>query len=161
VTEFVRDARPGDLPRLRAIQTVTLAEPWPELLAVAVDGPPVCLVYTAPHLDTDTGADSDSVLDSASRSSPTGYALAVADEDAGYLAELAVAEGHRGEGQGSALLDALVDRLRDRGVGTLRVTVRERDERARSFYASHGFVDRERLPDHYEDCDGRLLEREL
>jgi ribosomal-protein-alanine N-acetyltransferase len=112
---------------------------------VAVDGPPVCLVYA----------------DSGSGSGPTGYALAVADDDAGYLAELAVADGHRGAGQGSALLAALVDRLRDDGVDTLRVTVRDVDERARSFYESHGFVDRERLPDHYEGCDGRLLERDL
>ena len=143
VTGHVRDARPDDLARLRAIQTVALAEPWPELLTVAVDGPPVCLVYA--------GSDAE----------PTAYALAVADDDAGYLAELAVAEGHRGAGQGSTLIGALVDRLRERGVATLRVTVREVDERARSFYESHGFIDRERLPDHYEDCDGRLLEREL
>jgi ribosomal-protein-alanine N-acetyltransferase len=120
---------------------VVLAEPWPELLSVAVDGPPLCLVYADPE--------------------PTGYALAVADDEAGYLAELAVAEGHRGEGQGSALLDALVAELRGRDVPLLRVTVREIDERARSFYRDHGFERRDRLPDHYEDCDGLLLVREL
>jgi len=155
VSDPVREARPGDLSRLRAIQTVVLAEPWPELLTVAVDGPPVCLVYA--------GSDSDDGIDSgaATVAKPTGYALAIADDDTGYLAELAVADGHRGEGQGSALLAALVDRLRDDGVETLRVTVRDIDDRARSFYESHGFVDRERLPDHYEDCDGRLMAREL
>jgi len=153
VTDPVRPARPEDLPRLRAIQTVVLAEPWPELLSVAVDGPPVCLVYADADRDGPSGRDIDP--------GPTAYALAVVDDDAGYLAELAVADGHRGEGQGSALLAALVDRLQDRGVETLRVTVREVDERARSFYESHGFLDRERLPDHYEDCDGRLLERDL
>lgn len=151
MSRSVREARPEDLPRLRAIQTVTLAEPWPELLTTGVDGPPVCLVY----------ADSEADLDPDSDTGPTGYALAVADDDAGYLAELAVAEGNRGQGQGSALLAALVERLRDRGVGSLRVTVREIDERARSFYESREFVERERLPDHYEDCDGLLLEREL
>jgi ribosomal-protein-alanine N-acetyltransferase len=126
---------------LRAIQTVVLAEPWPELLSVAVDGPPLCLVYADPG--------------------PTGYALAVADDEAGYLAELAVAEGHRGEGQGSALLDALVTELRDRDVRLVRVTVRATDERARSFYRQNGFERRDRLPDHYEDCDGLLLVRAL
>jgi len=141
MTAPVRRARPDDLPRLRAIQTVVLAEPWPELLSVAVDGPPVCLVHADPE--------------------PTGYALAVADDDAGYLAELAVAEGHRGEGQGSALLAALVAELRERGISRLRVTVREVDDRALSFYREHGFVDRDRLPDHYEDCDGLLLARDL
>ena len=91
----------------------------------------------------------------------TGYALAVADDETGYLVELAVAAGHRGQGRGSALLDALVDRFRDRGVTTLRVTVRVVDERARSFYEAHGFEERERLPDHYEDCDGLLLARDI
>jgi len=141
MTASVRPARPTDLPRLRAIQTVVLAEPWPELLSVAVDGPPLCLVYADPD--------------------PTGYALAVADDDAGYLAELAVADGHRGRGQGSALLDALVAELRDSGVERLRVTVRAVDERAQSFYREHGFEERERASDHYEDCDGLLLVREL
>lgn len=155
VSDSVRAARPEDLPRLRAIQTVVLAEPWPELLTVAVDGPPVCLVYA----DADPEARSATDPDPGATPGPTAYALAVVDDDAGYLAELAVADGHRGEGQGSALLAALVDRLRIRGVETLRVTVREVDERARSFYESQGFVDRERLPDHYEDCDGHLLER--
>lgn len=137
----VRDARPADLPRLRAIQAVSLAEPWPELLAVAVDGPPFCLVH----------GDSD----------PTGYALGVTDGDAAYLAELAVARGYRGEGQGSALLAALDDRLRNRDVATLRVTVRAVDDRARSFYESNGFAVTAPLPDRYDAGDGLLLEREL
>ena len=137
----IREAQPEDRARLRAIQTVTLAEPWPELLAAAVDGPPTCLVCADPD--------------------PTGYALAVADDETGYLVELAVAAGHRGHGRGSVLLDALVDRFRDRGVTTLRVTVRVVDERARSFYEAYGFEERERLPDHYEDCDGLLLARDI
>ena len=141
VADPVREARPDDLARLRAIQTVVLAEPWPELLSVGVDGPPLCLVYADPD--------------------PTGSALAVADDDAGYLAELAVADGHRGEGQGSRLLEALVENLRERGVETLRVTVRAVDERARTFYESRGFEEHERLSDHYEDCDGLLLARVL
>jgi ribosomal-protein-alanine N-acetyltransferase len=141
MTTPVRDARPDDLPRLRAVQAVVLAEPWPALLSAAVDGPPVCLVYADPD--------------------PTGYALAVVDDDAGYLAELAVARGYRGDGQGSALLSTLVGRLRQERVTRLRVTVREVDDRARSFYRGHRFRERDRLPDHYEDCDGLLLVREL
>lgn len=137
----VREAESGDLPRLRAIQTVVLAEQWPELLAAAVDGPPVCLVYAAPD--------------------PTGYALSVADGERAYLAELAVAEGYRGQGQGSALLAALGERLRDSGVHTLQVTVRAVDGRARSFYENHEFSVTTELPDRYEAGDGLLLEREL
>jgi len=137
----VREARPADRGRLRAIQTVALAEPWPELLSAGLDGPPVCLVYADPD--------------------PTGYALAVTDGQEGYLAELAVAAGHRGDGRGSALLEALIARLTEDGAETVRVTVREVDDRARSFYGNYGFAVRDRLPGRYDAGDGLLLERDL
>ncbi|WP_436924870.1 GNAT family N-acetyltransferase [Halosimplex amylolyticum] len=146
----VRDGRPDDLPALRAIQETVLAEPWEQLLTVAVDGPPTLLVATG----SETGGDAGT---------PVGYALAVADgdDDAGYLAELAVAPGAQGAGHGSALVDALVERLRDAGVAELRVTVREVDERAREFYRDRGFERCERLEAHYESGDGVLLVREI
>jgi ribosomal-protein-alanine N-acetyltransferase len=137
----VREALPGDLPRLRAIQAVTLAEPSPQLLTVGVDGPPICLVYASPQ--------------------PTSYALAVTDGEEAYLAELAVANGYRGQGQGSTLVATLVDRLRARGVGTLRLTVRTVDTRARSFYGDRGFEAVSELPGRYAAGDGLLLERDL
>jgi len=145
----VREGRAADMPALRAVQAAVLAEPWEELLAVAVDGPPILLVATATDPGTATG----------DAATPVGYALAVTDgdDDAGYLAELAVAPDHQGAGHGSALLDALVDRLRESGVGELRVTVREVDEAARAFYRERGFERRERLPDRYERGDGFLL----
>jgi ribosomal-protein-alanine N-acetyltransferase len=148
----VREGRPGDLPALRAIQTAVLAEPWTELLTVAVDGPPVLLVATPESTDA-AGAAGTLV-----RSGP---AVTDGDDDAGYLAELAVAPDHQGEGHGSALLDALVDRFRESGVAELRVTVRAVDEAAREFYRERGFERRERLPDHYERGDGFLLVRSV
>ncbi|QLH78210.1 GNAT family N-acetyltransferase [Halosimplex rubrum] len=149
----VREGRSADLAALRAIQAAVLAEPWEELLTVAADGPPLLLVATPASPDAGAGAGP----------SPVGYALAVTDgdDDAGYLAELAVAPDRQGEGHGSALLDALVARLRESGVGKLRVTVREVDEAARAFYRERGFERRERLPDRYERGDGFLLVREL
>jgi len=150
-TGRVRRGKRGDLPALRAIQTAVLAEPWTELLTVAVDGPPVLLVATEPTTDGEGLA------------TLVGYALAVTDGDdtTGYLAELAVEPGSQGEGHGSALLSALVERLRESGVDRLRVTVRVVDDRARSFYREHGFERVERLPDRYESGDGLLLEREI
>ena len=150
-SRHVRTGRPGDLPALRAIQVTVLAEPWEELLAVADDGPPVLLVATG------------ATAEHAHPVTPVGYALAVTDGDdaTGYLAELAVEPGSQGEGYGSALLSALVERLRGSGVERLRVTVRVVDERARSFYRDHGFERTERLPDRYESGDGLLLERDV
>jgi len=176
--ERVREGRPADLPTLQAIQATVLAEPWQELLAVAVDGPPILLVATerSDHdvIEPDnlggsgsdnfggSGSDDQAVSDERG-DAPVGYALAVSDGDdeAAYLAELAVSPAHQGSGHGSALLDALLDRLEGKGVEELRVTVRTVDEQARAFYQDRGFETRERIPDHYETGDGLLLARDV
>ena len=152
--ERVREGRPDDLPTLQAIQATVLAEPWQELLAVAVDGPPILLVATER-----SGGEAISEAQNA----PVGYALTVSDGDdeSAYLAELAVAPDHQGSGHGSVLLDALVDRLVADGVDALRVTVRAIDEQAQAFYLDRGFQQRERITDHYETGEGLLLARDI
>lgn len=134
----VRQGRPADLPALRGIQTATLAEPWPELLAAAVEGMPPLYVVE----------DGD----------PVGYAVVVADGGSvAYVPELAVDPARQREGYGSRLLGALRERLTADGYDQLRVTVRASDDGARAFYAEHGFVRLERLEDHFETGDGLLL----
>ncbi|SEN00816.1 ribosomal-protein-alanine N-acetyltransferase [Halorientalis persicus] len=140
---MIRQARPADLARLRAIQMASLTEPWDGLLEPAIDGPPVVLVVAD---ETDE---------------PVGYAVAIPQDTVAYLAELAVAAGHRGEGRGSRLLAALCEQLEVDGFERLELTVRAGDDRARDFYDDHDFLERERLPDHYEDGDGLLLARPL
>lgn len=137
----IRPATPADEPRLRAIQSAALAEPWPELLSAAVDGPPSVLVA-----ETDR---------------PVGYALVVPGEDAAYLAEIAVSSPVQGNGYGSALLERVLSRLAAEGVARFRLTVRVDDDRARAFYDEFDFREVERVPDHYADGDGLLLERAL
>ncbi|MFB6143293.1 MAG: GNAT family N-acetyltransferase [Halorientalis sp.] len=139
---MIRAARPADLPRLRAIQLATLAEPWDGLLEPVIEGPPVALV-AVPDQET----------------APVGYAVALQGDGTAYLAELAVAPGHRRTGHGSALLAALDDRLADRGCARVRLTVRADDEGARAFYAAAGFTEDARLSDHYEDGDAVVLSR--
>jgi len=156
----IREGRRSDLPALRAIQAAVLAEPWEELLAVAADGPPLLLVAT-PGQSARTGVMDGAGTDTGA-ATPVGYALAVVDgDDAAYLAELAVAPDAQGDGHGSALLEALVDRLHASGARELRVTVREVDERARAFYRVRGFERRDRLVDRYERGDGFLLVRAI
>jgi ribosomal-protein-alanine N-acetyltransferase len=138
---MIREARSGDEHRLRAIQTGALDEPWPELLGVGIDGPPLVLVL-------DIGE-------------PVGYALVVPDRPVAYLAEFAIAPGKQGQGLGTALMDGLLDRLRAGGFETIRLTARADDERARSFYDGVGFSLADELPDHYDDGDGVLLVRDL
>lgn len=134
---MIREGRPEDWPRLRLIQQVALDEPWPELLEAALDGPPLVLV-----IETDR---------------PVGYALVVPDEPVAYLAEFAVAPDHQGEGLGSALMDALLERLATRGVETVRLTARADDESVHAFYEGHGFGVVDRIPEHYEECDGLVF----
>jgi ribosomal-protein-alanine N-acetyltransferase len=155
----VRHARAADLASLRAIQSTTLAESWPDLLELGVHGEPTLLVAEP---DRPLGEGGRPPVGAGIRD-PVGYALAVTDEDGatGYLVELAVAPDFQGEGHGSELLATLVELYRTKGIDRLRVTVREVDEGARAFYRSHGFEQRSRLPDHYEDGDGFLLVREL
>jgi len=142
---MIREATPADLPRLRAIQAASLEEPWEGLLEPAVGGPPVVRVATV------EGA----------ASVPVGYAVAIPEADGAYLAEFAVAPGHRREGHGSRLLSDLLERLAGEGFESVRLAVRARDEGAREFYGRHGFTERSRLPDGYEAGDGLVLARSL
>lgn len=140
----IRTGRPADGPRLREIQAAAIAEPWPALLDTALTGPPPLYV----------------VVDSSDE--PLGYGIVIPDsESVAYLPELAVDPNRQGEGYGSKLVDAICDSLEDDGYEQLRLTVRAVDEQAREFYRENDFETRERLPDHFEDCDGFLLERTL
>jgi len=138
----VRDATPADLPRLETLRSAALPDSSPRLLAYGVRGPPVSLVACAPD------------------GTVVGYALAMCD-DAGdaYLAELAVAPGHRRQGYGRALVEAVARRLADHD--RLTLTTPADDERARAFYRDAGFALVERLPGHFEGQDGVRLARPL
>jgi GNAT superfamily N-acetyltransferase len=62
----------------------------------------------------------------------------------GYLSELFVAESHRGQGIGSALLGAVVSEARRRGCARLMLeAVKTRESYRRGFYRKQGWVERE------------------
>lgn len=137
----IRPADPADLDRLRAIQTAALAEPWPELLDAAIEGPLPVLVAVDDR--------------------PIGYAVVVAGDSQVYVPELAVAPARQREGHGSALLEALCSKLREAGHDAVRLTVQAADDEARSFYREHDFAVVDRVEDHFESGDGLVLERQL
>lgn len=136
---MIREGQPGDWPRLRHLQAATLSDPWPELLELSLGEPSLVLVR-----ETDE---------------PIGYALVVPDGDVAYLAEFAVAPAHQGEGHGTALMNALLGRLTDDGIETVRLTARADEERVHDFYRQFGFAVVDEVPDHYDDADGLLFER--
>jgi ribosomal protein S18 acetylase RimI-like enzyme len=55
------------------------------------------------------------------------------------IQELVVAEGHRGEGIGGALLDAAIERARALGCVEIAVTTGEHNEAGQAAYRSRGF----------------------
>ena len=138
---MIREGVAADVPRIRAIQHAALAEPWPELLDVAVDGPQIFLVVEADR--------------------PIGYALVVPADPVAYVAEFAIEPTQQRSGYGTRLMQSLLDRLTSEGFETVRLTVRADDDRARSFYETCGFVGIDRIGDHYERGDGVLMERTL
>lgn len=137
----IREGRPADRDRLKQIQAEVLAESWPELLESALSGlPPLYVVGRE----------------------PMGYAIVIPGTgDAAYLPELAIAPEHQGEGYGSALLERIAAELQEAEYEELRLTVRADDTTVREFYRDHGFEQLERLPDHFEECDGLLLKQDL
>lgn len=129
----VQDATATDVPALLGIQAAALPSPDPAFLRAAVR---TGLVLVAEPLAAGPGTD------------PVGYLSHTVDDRAVYVAELAVAPGHRRRGHASRLLDAVAARYDDRA--ELRLTTRRSNQRARAFYASAGFREARTLPGHYE-----------
>lgn len=136
---IVRPATPSDREAVCEIQRQAIAEPWPELLETALEGPPPLYV-----LDDDA---------------TVGYALVVPGGAVAYVPELAIHPDRQGEGFGSQLLSFLCSTYEDHD--ELRLTVRAVDNGPRAFYEGHGFERVERIRDHFENCDGILLSRSL
>jgi ribosomal-protein-alanine N-acetyltransferase len=159
----IREGRPADLPRLRAIQSA-LAEPWPELLETATEGPPPLYVledglpvgYTL--VVGESGTDSEDA--DGAEAEESGGEDGDGTESIAYVPEFAVHPDQQGQGYGSRLMEWLLDTLAD-DYEQVRLSVEASDERARGFYRSHGFADVERLPEHFESGDGLLLARDL
>lgn len=64
-----------------------------------------------------------------------------------YLAELYVVPARRGQGLGRALMEAALQRARERGGDYMLLGTSETDTAARALYESMGFINRERGPD--------------
>ena len=72
------------------------------------------------------------------------------DHARGIIENLYVTERHRGNGIGTALLEAAVDSLHEGGADRIALDVLAANERARAFYRDHGFephrIEMERRP---------------
>jgi ribosomal-protein-alanine N-acetyltransferase len=68
-----------------------------------------------------------------------GYAVALNAADEGEILNLAVTPNGRRHGTGRALVEAVLESLRARGVLQAYLEVRESNAAARALYAAHGF----------------------
>lgn len=88
-----------------------------------------------------------------------GYAVAWWVQDQAELSNLAVKEGYRGQGIGSALLDRVLLDLRAAGVKGLFLEVRVSNDQAFALYRSRGFLEVATRRDYYRNPreDARIL----
>ena len=119
----IRLLREGDLPRVMEIETACFSTPWTET------------TFRGLRRRTDTdlfvAEDGGRVM---------GYAACWTVIDQSELGNVAVARDARGRGFGGALVDAVVERVRQRGARELFLEVRESNLGAQSVYLERGFT---------------------
>jgi len=149
VRAHIRPMAEADLDRVTEIETRSFSVPWKratfrslldrsdaELWVVEED-------VTAGEQDVSSsrgaGDPSDPADEGPPASSVIAYLVLWFAADEAELADVAVAEDHRGRGLGRLLVGHAVDRARARGAGSLFLEVRASNERALALYRSRGF----------------------
>lgn len=75
----------------------------------------------------------------------------------GHILAIAVDPPYRRRGIGTALMAAILDKLKRRGAKLIRLEVRKSNEGARCFYSKLGFKEREEVPFYYEDGETAVI----
>jgi ribosomal protein S18 acetylase RimI-like enzyme len=125
--ERVRD--PGGY--ASAVTVRQAAALWPDTVLVAEEGDGVAVGFTIGAVSSDPAV--------------------------GWILRLKVREELRRRGCATALLRAVLDRLRAEGVRTVRLTVAPENLAARALYARLGFLDEAMLPDYFGPGEDRLV----
>jgi [ribosomal protein S18]-alanine N-acetyltransferase len=80
-----------------------------------------------------------------------GYGIGCMTRHGAEIASLGVRPVHRQRGVATALLHAVLRKLRRKGANAVWLTVRRRNEAAIHLYRKFGFVRTATVPDHYKD----------
>jgi ribosomal-protein-alanine N-acetyltransferase len=116
----------ADVPRVAALEMASFTAPWKaDTFERLLDRSSGCHLLVLE--DGDEGV--------------VAYAVLWCILDQGELANLAVAESHRGRGWGRRLLDQVMDGARRQGVKSLYLEVRVSNAAAIELYRSSGFTD--------------------
>jgi ribosomal-protein-alanine N-acetyltransferase len=134
----LREMRIGDLEAVLAVERSAYSFPWTR--GNFVDS--LAAGYLAELLERADGA-------------VAGYYVAMHGVDEMHLLNLTVAPAHQRRGHAGALLDALEQRCRERGIGSVWLEVRAGNDRARQLYARRGFVETGRRRGYYPAGLGR------
>jgi len=137
----VRQAERADLLAVHRIEQSTFPQPWPFGAFEQYLGEPGFLV--------------------AADGSVVGYVVADAvpnhGRPLGHIKDIAVRGDCRGEGIGTRLLERALGVLDARGVRSVKLEVRETNDRAQQLYRRHGFVHRRTVPRYYSDGEDALV----
>jgi ribosomal-protein-alanine N-acetyltransferase len=128
----IRRMRSADLPRVMLIELSTFTMPWSE----------------ATFRGLLRRKDSD-LLVADFKGELVGYAVFWAVLDQGELGNVAVDDEHRGEGIGSQLIQAVLERAQERGVHEIFLEVRKSNTRAQDLYRNFGFSEVGRRKNYY------------
>lgn len=120
----IRRAEAGDLPAMARIESGSFSNPWhPHTFRSLISQERVIVLVAD---EPDHGV--------------VGYAVSWWVMDQAELANIAVGEDHRGRGIGSALLDRILDEIRERKVESVFLEVRMSNDRAHGLYLNRGFT---------------------
>ena len=118
----IRKFKAGDAQRIAELEAVCFSRPWSEKELVSSASYPYA-VYLIALCDEQIA----------------GYAGAYIAAEVAEINNIAVFPDHRRQGVGSALIDALEDECRSRGVKKLSLDVRASNEAALALYNKKGF----------------------
>lgn len=144
----LRRADRHDLAEVVALERTCYGDPWPASAFSAL--PENSRVFFAVAREQPGGP-------------VAGYAVAWYVLDEGELANLAVAPAARRRGIGKALLRAVLEDSRQRGIRDLYLEVRQSNVAARALYAAHDFMEVGRRRQYYRSPveDALILRRTL
>lgn len=128
----IRRMRSTDLPRVMLIELSTFTMPWSE----------------ATFRGLLRRKDSD-LLVAELKGEVVGYAVFWAVFDQGELGNVAVDDEYRGQGIGGKLIEAVLERARERGVREIFLEVRKSNVRAQQLYETFGFTQVGRRKNYY------------
>ena len=120
---IITEAREELLPQIQRIEQQSFSVPWMEQM-----------------LRMQLQPDSHVFLTAEAEGAVVGYIGMMYVLDEGYLSNVAVDESCRRQGIGSALIEELLQRAKQRELAFVTLEVRESNEAARRLYAKHGFV---------------------